>query len=54
MTGPVGARGLTVLLVVGLVGLALAVIGWSQRGTGRPADGSGLIAVHVVAAGPGR
>jgi hypothetical protein len=50
MTGSVGPRGLTLLLVIGAVGLALAVIGWAQRGTGRPADGSGQVAVHVVTA----
>lgn len=50
MAGSLGPRGLTLLLVVGAVGLALAVIGWTQRGTGRPADGSGTVAVHVTAA----
>jgi hypothetical protein len=54
MTGSVGPRGLTVLVFVGLVALALAVIGWAQRGTGRPADGAALVVVHVVAPGPGR
>jgi hypothetical protein len=51
MTGSVGPRGLTLLLVVGAVGLALAVIGWVQRGSAKPADGSGPVAVHVTAAG---
>jgi hypothetical protein len=54
MTGSVGPRGLTLLLVVGAIGLALAVIGWAQRGAARPADGSGPVAVHVIAAGPRR
>jgi hypothetical protein len=32
MTGPVGPRGLSVLIFVGLVALALALVGWFQRG----------------------
>jgi hypothetical protein len=28
MTGPVGPRGLTVLLIVGIIGLALAIVAW--------------------------
>jgi hypothetical protein len=51
MTGSVGPRGLTLLLVVAAIGLALAVIGWAQRGAGRPADGSGPVAVYVLTAG---
>ena len=31
MTGSVGPRGLSVLILVGLVALALALIGWFQR-----------------------
>jgi hypothetical protein len=31
MTWPVGPRGLSVLIFVGLVALALAVVGWTQR-----------------------
>jgi len=57
MTSPVGPRGLTVLAIVGIIGLVLAVFGWLQRGTGLPAsgaDGSGVIAVHVTSPGPGR
>jgi hypothetical protein len=52
MTGSVGPRGLTLLLVIGAVGLALAVIGWAQRGAVKPADGAGPVAVHVAAASP--
>jgi hypothetical protein len=31
MTRPVGPRGLSVLIFIGLVALALAVVGWYQR-----------------------
>jgi hypothetical protein len=31
MTGSVGPRGLSVLIFFALVGLALAVVGWTQR-----------------------
>ena len=31
MTGLVGPRGLSVLIFIGLVALALAVVGWTQR-----------------------
>ena len=34
MAGPVGPRGLTVLVIVGIAGISLAILGWSQRGTG--------------------
>jgi len=57
MTSPVGLRGLTVLAIVGIIGLVLAVFGWLQRGTGLPAGGavgSGVIAVHLSSPGPGR
>jgi hypothetical protein len=39
MTGSVGPRGLTLLLVAGAVALALAIIGWAQRGTARTGTG---------------
>jgi hypothetical protein len=42
MTGQVGPRGFGVLLLAGLIGLALAIVGWSQRGTGLVAPGVGL------------
>jgi hypothetical protein len=42
MTGQVGPRGFGVLLLAGLIGLALAVVGWSQRGTGLVAPSVGL------------
>jgi hypothetical protein len=41
MTGRVGPRGFGVLLLAGLVGLALAIVGWSQRGTGLVAPSVG-------------
>ena len=34
MTGRVGPRGLSVLIFIGLVALALAMIGWFQRDAG--------------------
>jgi hypothetical protein len=37
MTGPVGPRGLSVLIFIGLVALALAVVGWFQRDGGEVA-----------------
>jgi hypothetical protein len=54
LTGPVGPRGLTVLVVVGIAGLLLAFIGWSQRGTGVIPAHSGQHAVYVVSIGPSR
>jgi hypothetical protein len=47
MTGPVGPRGLTVLVIVGIAGILLAFIGWSQRGTG-PAHTAGIAVVSSV------
>src|SRR5579859_7458055 len=41
MTGRVGPRGFGVLLLAGLIGLALAIVGWSQRGTGLVAPSVG-------------
>lgn len=41
MTGPVGPRGLTVLAIVGISGILLAILGWSQRGTGLVAPAVG-------------
>jgi hypothetical protein len=34
MTGQVGPRGLSVLIFVGLIALALALVGWFQRNGG--------------------
>jgi hypothetical protein len=50
LTGPVGPRGLTVLVIVGIAGILLALIGWSQRGSG-PAGAIGIAvatSVHVA------
>jgi hypothetical protein len=47
MTGPVGPRGLTVLVIVGIAAILLAFIGWSQRGTG-PARTAGIAVVSGV------
>jgi hypothetical protein len=50
LTGPVGPRGLTVLVIVGIAGILLALIGWSQRGTG-PVPTAGIAvatSVHVA------
>ncbi len=52
MTGLVGPRGLTVLVIVGIAGILLAFIGWSQRGTG-PARTAGIAAVTSVYAAVG-
>jgi hypothetical protein len=41
MIGRVGPRGFGVLLLAGLIGLALAIVGWSQRGTGLVAPSMG-------------
>jgi len=34
MTGQVGPRGLAILVLAGIAGILLAILGWSQRGTG--------------------
>ncbi|HTX29576.1 MAG TPA: hypothetical protein VME19_21435 [Streptosporangiaceae bacterium] len=39
MTGQVGPRGLAILVLAGITGIFLAILGWSQRGTGLPAPG---------------
>ncbi len=51
MTGrPVGPLGLTILVIVAAAGLALAVLGWTHRGTEPVDQGSfGPIAVYVAA-----
>jgi len=54
MTGPVGPRGLTVLILVGIVGLALAILGWTHRGTEAVDQESGRIAAYVVGTGTAR
>jgi hypothetical protein len=51
MTRLVGPRGLSVLIFIGLVALALAVVGWYQRDNGQvgplPAYSSAGIVVHA-------
>ncbi|HEY6297520.1 MAG TPA: hypothetical protein VIX15_17820 [Streptosporangiaceae bacterium] len=42
MTGQVGPRGLAVLVLAGITGLLLAILGWSNRGTGLVAPSVGL------------
>jgi hypothetical protein len=41
MTGQVGPRGLAILVLAGITGLLLAILGWSQRGTGLVAPSVG-------------
>jgi hypothetical protein len=36
LSGQVGPRGLTILLMVAAAGILLAIVGWTQRGTGQP------------------
>ena len=52
MTSPVGPRGLTVLVIIGIAGIMLAFIGWSQRGTG-PTRTAGIAVVSSVHVTPG-
>jgi hypothetical protein len=54
MTGLVGPRGLTVLLLVGIIGLALAILGWTHTGTEAVDQESGPIAVYVAGTGATR
>ncbi len=54
MTSSVGPRGLTVLLLVGIIGLALAILGWTHRGTAPVDQQSGRITVYVVGTGAAR
>ena len=55
MTRPIGPRGLSVLIFIGLVALALAVVGWYQRGNGEvgplPNYSSMEIAIHAAGGG---
>ncbi|MGB6581103.1 MAG: hypothetical protein WBF34_24645 [Streptosporangiaceae bacterium] len=54
MTRSVGPRGLTVLVLVGFIGLALAILGWTHSGTAPVDQQSGRIAVYVVGTGATR
>ena len=55
MTRLVGPRGLSVLIFIGLVALALAVVGWYQRDNGEvgplPNYSSMEIAIHATGVG---
>jgi hypothetical protein len=48
MASPVGPRGLTVLVIVGIAGLLLAFLGWMQRGTADTRTGAPNSAPIVV------
>ena len=52
MTRLIGPRGLSVLIFIGLVALALAVVGWYQRNNGvvgpLPSYSSMQIAIHAA------
>jgi hypothetical protein len=53
-----GPRGLIVLILAGLVGISLAIVGWSQRHTGLVASGVGGLGgsapAHSASASPAR
>ncbi len=54
MTGQVGPRGVAILLFAAATGILLALLGWSQRGTGLPPPHvGGLPAVVVVTTAQG-
>jgi hypothetical protein len=42
MSGQVGPRGLAILVLAGITGILLAILGWSNRGTGLVAPSVGL------------
>ncbi len=55
MAGQVGPRGVAILVLAAATGILLAILGWSQRGTGLPPPHvGGLPAVVVVTSAPGR
>ena len=54
MIGSVGPRGLTVLLLVAIIGLTLAILGWTHSGTQPVVQESGRIAVYVAVTGATR
>jgi hypothetical protein len=54
MTGQVGPRGLSVLIFVGILALALAVVGWFQRDgatVGPPPQYSSQTAFYPIGGG---
>ena len=54
MTGQVGPRGVAVLVLAGIAALLLAVLGWTQRGTGPAAPHSAPAGIYLRNAGPAR
>jgi hypothetical protein len=54
MTGQVGPRGVAILVLAGITALLLAILGWTQRGTGPTAPHSAPIGVYLVSGGPTR
>ncbi|MGH3254596.1 MAG: hypothetical protein ACRDOU_04180 [Streptosporangiaceae bacterium] len=48
MRGQIGLRGLGILLIAGLIGLALAIVGWSQRDNGLVAPSVSRLTVSVT------
>ena len=54
MSSPVGPRGLTVLVIVGIACVLLAFLGWSQRGTTAVTPHSGPVARLPGRPGAGR
>ncbi len=55
MTGQIGPIGVAILVLVGAAGVFLALLGWSQRGTGLPARNVGGLpaVVYVIESNPG-
>jgi hypothetical protein len=51
MTGQVGPRGVAILVLAGITALLLAVLGWTQRGTGPVAPHSAPAGVYLLSGG---
>jgi hypothetical protein len=52
MTGQVGPRGLAILVLAAITGILLAILGWSQRGTGLVAPSVGGLSGASAPAAP--
>jgi hypothetical protein len=52
MTGQVGPRGLAILVLAAITGILLAILGWSQRGTGLVAPSVGGLSGTSAPAAP--
>jgi len=52
MTGQVGPRGLAILVLAAITGILLAILGWSQRGTGLIAPSVGGLSGASAPAAP--